>query len=270
MSTPINCIGDKLIVGQIDTSIGNVFSKLLPGTTVLNGPCYIGATGAPGIPRAACMIGPTLFGNPNALEVIGIANIFGAFNVSAVSTFTGLSTLFGTSIFNGIGIKNAIDIKNALNLGDGPTVFNGLLTANGGIRTPVIIGDVAKFGYGIFAGVAAPFKQFNIPHPSKPGYRLAHGCIEGPEYGVYFRGKLKDKTFIELPKFWDNLINPESITVHLTPSRIYQELYVKSIDWGKIIHIVNNLGGPIDCDYVIYAERKDIDKLVVEYEGDSI
>lgn len=280
MSTPISCVGDRLIVGQIDVSLGSVTDKLLPGTTVLNGPCYIGANASPGIPRAACMIGPTLFGNPNALEVIGIANIFGAFNVSAVSTFTGLSTLFGTSIFNGIGIKNAIDIKNALNLGDGPTIFNGLLSANGTIQTPLIVGEVGNFidincdtikaEFGAFSSVAAPFKQFNIPHPSKPGYRLAHGCIEGPEYGVYFRGKLKDKTFIELPKFWDNLINPESITVHLTPSRIYQELYVKSIDWGKIIHIVNNLGGPIDCDYVIYAERKDIDKLVVEYEGDSI
>lgn len=265
MSTPISCVGDRLIVGQIDVSLGSVTDKLLPGTTVLNGPCYIGANASPGIPRAACMIGPTLFGNPNALEVIGIANIFGAFNVSAISTFTGLSTLFGTSIFNGIGIKNAIDLKNSLNLGNGATVFNGLLTARAGVETDVITARL-----GIFESVAAPFKQFNIPHPSKPGYRLAHGCIEGPEYGVYFRGKLKDKTFIELPKFWDNLINPESITVHLTPSRIYQELYVKSIDWGKIIHIVNNLGGPIDCDYVIYAERKDIDKLVVEYEGDSI
>lgn len=286
MSTPINCVGDKLIVGQIDTSIGNVFSKLLPGTTVLNGPCYIGATGAPGVPRATCMIGPSLFGNPNALEVVGIANIFGAFNVSAISTFTGLSTLFGTSIFNGIGIKNALDIKNALNLGQGPTVFNGLLTANGGIETPIINcaslnftatifgADIncasIKAGFGAFSSVAAPFKNFNIPHPSKPGYRLVHGCLEGPEYGVYFRGKLTDKNYIEVPKFWDNLINLESITVHLTPRRIYQELYVKSIEWGKIIHIVNNLGGPIDCDYVVYAERKDIDKLVVEYEGDSI
>ena len=275
MSTPINCVGDKLIVGQIDTSIGNVFSKLLPGTTVLNGPCYIGATGAPGVPRATCMIGPSLFGNPNSLEVIGIANIFGAFNVSAISTFTGLSTLFGTSIFNGLGLKNAVDIKNALNLGNGPTLFNGLLTANGGIKTPLInafVGNITVINSNIgnFGKINAPGKNFNIPHPSKPGYRLVHGCLEGPEYGVYFRGQLTDKNYIEVPKFWDNLINLESITVHLTPRRIYQELYVKSIEWGKIIHIVNNLGGPIDCDYVVYAERKDIDKLVVEYEGDSI
>ena len=275
MSTPINCVGDKLIVGQIDVSLGSATSKLLPGTSVLNGPCYIGANASPGIPRASCMIGPTLFGNPKSLEVIGITDIIGTFNVSAVSVFTGLTTLFGPTIFNGIVTKNAVDIKNALNLANGPSVFNGLLTANGGIKTPVIIAEVGKFvsisaGFGAFSSVAAPFKQFNIPHPTKPGYRLAHGCLEGPEYGVYFRGQLKDKNFIELPKFWDNLINPESITIQLTPRRIYQELYVKSIDWGKVIHIANNLGGPIDCDYVVYAERKDIDKLVVEYEGASI
>lgn len=271
MSTPISCVGDKLIVGQIDFSLGSVSSTLLPGTSVFNGPCYLGVNASPGIPRATCMIGPSLFGNPNSLEVIGITNIFGALNIAGVSIFTGLSTLFGATICNGITAKNSIDIKNALNLGSGPTVFNGLLTANGGIRTPVIIGDVAKFGYGIFSGVAAPFKQFNIEHPSKSGYRLAHGCLEGPEYGVYFRGKLVNQNYIELPKFWDNLIDPESITVQLTPRRIYQELYVKSIEWGKIVHIANNLGGHIECDYIIYAERKDIDKLVVEYEGgDSI
>ena len=275
MSTPISCVGDRLIVGQIDVSLGSVTDKLLPGTAVLNGPCYIGANASPGIPRASCMIGPTLFGNPNSLEVIGIANIFGSFNVSAISTFTGLSTLFGTSIFNGIGIKNAVDLKNSLNIGNSVTIFNGLVSANGTIETPLIVAELGDFievdvGVGNFGVLNAPGKHFNIPHPSKPGHRLVHACLEGPEYGVYFRGKLKDKTFIELPKFWDNLIDPESITVHFTPSRIYQELYVKSIDWGKVIHIANNLGGPIDCDYVIYAERKDIDKLGVEYEGDSI
>jgi hypothetical protein len=270
MSTPINCVGDKLIVGQIDFSIGNAASRLLPGTAVLNGPCFIGANASPGIPRATCMIGPSLFGNPNALEVIGITNIFGVLNVSALSIFTGITNVFGSTFKFALSSKAGIDLKNALNLGNGATVFNGLLTANGGITTPVIISEVCKSDVGIFKAVAAPFKQFNIPHPSKPGYRLAHGCLEGPEYGVYFRGKLKDNHFIELPKFWENLINPESITVHLTPSRIYQELYVKSIEWGKIIHIANNLGGPIECDYIIYAERKDIDKIVVEYEGDSI
>lgn len=275
MSTPISCVGDKLVVGQIDFSLGSVTSALLPGTSVFNGPCYLGVTASPGIPRATCMIGPPLFGSSNSLEVIGITNMFGALNVSAISVFTGLSTLFGATICNGITAKNSIDIKNALNLGSGPSVFNGLLTANGGIDTPTITSVTGTFTElssftGNFTQLNAPGKHFNIPHPSKPGYRLVNACLEGPEYGVYFRGKLVNQNYIELPKFWDNLIDQESITVQLTPRRIYQELYVKSIEWGKIVHIANNLGGPIECDYIVYAERKDIDKLVVEYEGDSI
>jgi hypothetical protein len=66
MSSPILDVGDKLTVGQFDLSSLDVSTKLLPGTTVLNGPCYIGANASPGIARAACMIGPTLFGNPNS------------------------------------------------------------------------------------------------------------------------------------------------------------------------------------------------------------
>ena len=264
MTTPINCVGDKLIVGQIDTSIANILTQITPGTAVLNGPCYIGANASPGIPRASCMIGPTLFGNPNSLEVIGNTNIFGTFNVSALSTFTGITNKFGSTFKFALSSKSGVDLKNALNLANGPTVFNGLLNANGGILTRNITA-----GIGIFtAKLIAPIKHFDIPHPSKPGYRLVHTCIEGPENAVYFRGKLKDKTFIELPSFWDNLINPETITVHFTSHRIYQELYVKTIEWGKIIRIANNLGGPIECDYIVYAERKDVDKLVVEYEGD--
>ena len=33
-------------------------------------------------------------------------------------------------------------------------------------------------------------KPFDIPHPTKDGYRLRHVCLEGPESGVYYRGRL--------------------------------------------------------------------------------
>ena len=32
-------------------------------------------------------------------------------------------------------------------------------------------------------------KPFDIPHPTKDGYRLRHVCLEGPESGVYYRGR---------------------------------------------------------------------------------
>ena len=42
-------------------------------------------------------------------------------------------------------------------------------------------------------------KPFDIPHPTKKGYRLRHVCLEGPESGVYYRGRLTGKNVIELP-----------------------------------------------------------------------
>lgn len=122
-------------------------------------------------------------------------------------------------------------------------------------------------GLGCFSSVCAPFKFFDIKHPKKEGYRLRYSCIEGPENAVFYRGKLSESNTIELPDHWDGLIDPETITVNLTPHKIFQELYVKSIEWGRRIVIANNSSGPIDCSYVVCAERIDGPKLIVEYEG---
>jgi hypothetical protein len=113
------------------------------------------------------------------------------------------------------------------------------------------------------------WKHFDIQHPTKNGYRLRHSSLEGPENAVYYRGRLKDNNLIELPEYWRGFIDPESITVNLTPHGVYQELYVKNIEWGTRITIVNNLGGPIDCSYVVCGERTDGHKLIVEYEGQA-
>jgi len=137
------------------------------------------------------------------------------------------------------------------------------VTAGARIQAPIVQANL-----GIFSSVAAPFKLFDIIHPSKSGMRLRHACIEGPEIGVYYRGRLINSNVICLPDYWDNLIDPETITVSFTPHSYYQELFVKSIEWGRKINVVNNSGGGIDCSYIIYAERKDVEKLQVEYTED--
>lgn len=109
-------------------------------------------------------------------------------------------------------------------------------------------------------------KNFDIPHPTKENMRLRHSCIEGPEAAVYFRGKLKG-TSITTPEYWTNLVDPDSISVHLTPIGSYQELFVDKIEWGKRIIIKNREGGPIECYYTVYGERVDIEKTIVEYEA---
>ena len=111
-------------------------------------------------------------------------------------------------------------------------------------------------------------KKFDIPHPSREGYRLAHACIEGAEVGVYHRGRLRNKTEINLPDYWKNLVHMNSISVQLQPIGAHQDIIVKRWDDEKI-YLQSRPGIPIDCFFHVYAERKDINPLVVEYEGET-
>ena len=112
-------------------------------------------------------------------------------------------------------------------------------------------------------------KKFDIQHPTKgEGWRLAHACIEGPEAGVYYRGRLKNQKIIKLPYYWKDLVDVETITVQLQPIGAHQDIIVKRWD-EENIYLQAQGGLPINCFYHVYGERKDIEKLVVEYEVDN-
>jgi hypothetical protein len=110
-------------------------------------------------------------------------------------------------------------------------------------------------------------KAFNIPHPTKDGKRLWHGCLEGPEYGVYVRGRLTNESTIKLPDYWDGLVDPETITVHLTQIGCSQDLIIDAIEWGKRIKVKSNNASKIDCYYTVNAMRKDVPVLEVEVDA---
>jgi hypothetical protein len=109
-------------------------------------------------------------------------------------------------------------------------------------------------------------KNFDIPHPSKDGWRLTHTCVEGPEASVYIRGRVTNKTEITLPDYWKNLVDIETITVNLTPIGAHQDVIIKRWDTEKV-YLQSRGGMPINCFYYIMAERIDTEKLIVEYEG---
>ena len=113
-------------------------------------------------------------------------------------------------------------------------------------------------------------KPFNIPHPSpdKEGMRLVHACLEGPENGVYFRGRVTNKKEIFLPPYWKDLVDWTTITVSLTPVGSHQDVIVKRWDEEKI-YLQSNGGMPIDCFYHVYGTRKDVAPLPVEMEKDE-
>ena len=254
-------VGEKLICGKVDTSFLTRSTNLTPGTVALNGPVYIGGTLQAGIARAACMIGPTIgVSVPASLEVAGISNLLGPItNITGITNNLGIFNCYGAAFKNGIDMSNGLKVNNSSHITNGAKVVNGPLVVMGICN---VVGMFSALG-----GVAAPFKLFDIPHPTKEKHRLRHGCLEGPENGVYTRGRLVNSNIINLPDYWTGLVDEKSITVHLTSYVLHQELYVQRIENNQI-KILNNSGGKIDCSYIVYATRKDISKLIVEYEGE--
>ena len=106
----------------------------------------------------------------------------------------------------------------------------------------------------------ATSKSFDIIHPTKENMRLRYGSLEGPENGVYIRGTA-ESNIIELPDYWTGLVHEDSITVSLTSVGSAQNIYVEKIENNKIY-----IGGNLEkAFFTVYGERKDIDKLTVEY-----
>jgi hypothetical protein len=282
LTASIANIGDKLIVGAVDTAFLTASSRVLPGTAVLNGPVFIGATPQLGIARATCMIGPPLPGvaAPASLEVTGITNIIGALNVFAVSLFTGVCTKQGVTIKNALSLKNSVSLTNSIDVSNAQKICNAQLFVNssGTFTGPVTAIDCIASSTGaslrateIIASraleIAISKKPFDILHPTKKDHRLRYVCLEGPAAEVYVRGYLDGTNKIELPDYWKGLVDMNTIGVQLTPIRIHQELYVDRIEDENTIYIKNNNGGPIKCYYTVMGERKDTERNIPEYKG---
>jgi hypothetical protein len=109
-------------------------------------------------------------------------------------TITGFTSSSGGGTFTGGTVAGA-------------TNFTGGLTANT-INTPITNTQVVYSNSGTLTGstnltwvnsaatltingtLEATSKSFSIPHPTKEGKKLVYGSLEGPENGVYHRGKL--------------------------------------------------------------------------------
>ena len=274
MDCTISNVGEKLIVGQLDMSFLTANSKLLPGTAVVNGPFYIGMTPQIGVARATCMIGPPLPGVlPVSLEVTGISNFAGITNTAgtindlAVSNVFGATFRFGFKQATAYNLDLGLKMQAAINITQGGD-FSQAFAKGPLFNASAFIGDTTGTrGINAQTQAAIAKKPFDIPHPTKEGWRLRHVCIEGPTADVYVRGRLNNSNVIELPKYWRNLVDPETITVNITPIGTHQELYVDKIEWGTRILIKNNCGSGINCYYTVYGERADTDKNIPEYEG---
>ena len=127
-------------------------------------------------------------------------------------------------------------------------------------------GDITSAGTGRYIYAVnlnvTGYKNFEIEHPTKENTMLVHSSLEGPEAGVYYRGRAQSDT-ITLPDYWTGLVRDGTITVQLTPNGSFQHLYVVSTSLSEI-KIGAAEGETIDCYYIIYGERADVAPLVVE------
>ena len=179
----------------------------------------------------------------------GEGNALGFWNGS-----TTYSLAMGSSSAYQYGTVTDYSLKMSMGGGAG----RGFTWGQNGV-TPIASLNSTSGNMQIAGTFSALSKSFLIDHPTKPGMQLRYGSLEGPENGVYIRGRLKGNK-IELPEYWTKLVDPDSITVNLTAIGKSQGIYVEDI----IDNVVYVGGENVNCFYTVFAERVDIAKLEVE------
>ena len=229
-------VSHQLVVGDGFPSFLGLGPSKIRGSSYIEGPAVIGnARAFPNI-TATLMVGPNV--NVDSTSPIAAGALCGV-NYSPYS----LAVSGDAVIFNNLSVNKNIDAGNNV-------------TAQG---------DVVAFCGGHRLSLK---KNFDIPHPSKDGWRLRHTCPEAPYNDVYIRGRLINSSTINLPEYWKDFIELSSITVNITEFGEHQDIIVKSIMEDKI-EVKSKSSLPINCFYHIFAERKDGEKLIPEYEGNT-
>ena len=159
---------------------------------------------------------------------------------------------------------SSVSTTNAFNFetrnGSGSFIKHMVIRNDGNVGIGVTNPSYALQVGGSIVGTS---KSFLIKHPTKEGKKLLHACIEGPENGVYYRGK-STSSILEMPDYWIGLVHIDSMTVDITAIGPNQDIYVDSISDDGDVTIGSNTDVPLNYFYVIYGERKDIGKLEIE------
>lgn len=231
------CVSHQFVIGDgFPTTVLGVGLAKVRGSAFIEGPAVFGNAGTFPNVWATVMIGPNTNVDSSPPFIPG-------------ALCSGVHNPYSLAVQGPSAFMATVDVAEGVNVGSN-------VIAQGEV--------MSRCGKHILSAK----KNFDIPHPSKEGWRLRHTCPEGPSNDVYVRGRVTNKTEIELPEYWKNLVDATSITVNLTPIGSHQNVIVKRIDESKV-YLQSNGGMPIDCFYHIFAEREDGEKLIPEYQGQT-
>ena len=250
---------DKLVVGSNDVSHSEGKDQSPTGTAVFNGPVYVGKTGA----------------SPNYEAVLNITS-------NSAQQLPGdqqpvCSASLAMKSDGNLTVAGDGKTPNALLISGGSSVDTIHVEGDMFVSGAVDCGNKGKLAARFAVSDGLPPKAFDIEHPTKgEGHRLRYVSLEGPESAVYCRGRLKESNVINLPDYWKGLVHEDSITVQLQPIGTNQNLVIQEFNNEFIViaedstntDLITDLS-TIDCFYHVYGERKDVNPLLVEYEGNS-
>lgn len=230
-------VSHQLVVGDgFPVQVLGVGPRKIRGSAYVEGPAVFGSAGAFPNVWATVMIGPN-------------SNVDSPPPAIPGALCTGVSNPYSLGVRGPSAFMANVDVAASVNAGGNVIAQGEVMSRCGG-------------------HILSAKKNFDIPHPTKENWRLRHTCPEGPSNDVYVRGRIKNKTEIELPEYWEKLVDQKSITVSLTPIGAHQDVIVKRIGENKVfLQSKNNM--PIDCYYHIFGERSDGEKLIPEYPGES-
>lgn len=206
-------------------------------------------------------------GGGTGLTSINAGNSFLSSN-SAGTALTYRQFLAGSGVtfsFNASSVTIASS-GSGLVTGTGTSAYVPLWTDGGTTLTDSIIQQIGNIVV-VAGSIKAQTKSFKIQHPLDPNKYLEHGSLEGPEHGIYQRGRASGKgtVQVDLPDYFEAL-SENDITVHIT-SRIPSSLYVleSNSKFFKVKRTKSNFlrNEYIEFDYFVIGERTDI-KLVIE------
>ena len=210
--------------------------------------------------------------NDNWKKIYPVASMTGSFSGSFTGSFDGLidsASFAETASYAQYAVSASHEIVHETSSsfaetasyaegGDGEFTgsFTGSFSGSNYSTDFTFDGDTLIVSGNVFVDgtLDAATKNFKIQHPTMEGYYLVHSSLEGPERGIYHRGKLSVSNIIHLPDYWKELpVDETDMTVQLTPIGNNCQHWVKRVT-KETVEIECECGKP-NCYYIIHAQR---------------